>query len=609
MGGDRHDQLPAPTLGILFVHGMGTHPQGATLRDLGEPLVDWLEKGNVGIDSVKLTTARLTPGDDAAAHVRLELYATGAAKGAPTRTWLLAESCWSQSFKAAAYPRIAFWLIASVPWMIGEYLRGAWHREEDRANAFSALRRRLICVYAFLGALLTGPLIIVLTLLLVVRLIPIEQLQKAVDKLPRLLSASLGDIYVILTTHIDRAAIRDRILSDHRWLQRTCGRTVVVAHSAGTAVTHQLIRDGAMTGLRTYVTFGEAIWRMRWMVVLSQQGAMRITALVLAVGGSLLIAAGAVLLTFRVDLGAGVVAPEVVDAALALAGVGLQLWSSTLVWEIADTATWRNDAIEALRGKVGPWRDYVASADPVPAGSLIDESFASAPSRRRPDVTAADSDRAHYQPIGIHNRRSTILDHVTYPANLEEFIAGIARDLAAEDGLTLAIEQDVLAKAKQARTLRTLSLALLRLASFVVGAVVMLALIFEDALAEADLGLTVHLQGLVPKGLAGHVNEGRVGTLVALLLLVAPWLVAGVVWRSWDGADRSLFRAHDDPRSRHGRVAAVWLACSAAAAAAVLAIAAIDFGWWIATGVALVFGGLLLTMVARVAKKRDKLYE
>ena len=171
--------------------------------------------------------------------------------------------------------------------MLGEYVRGAYRRERTRNSypAFKYVRKPLVPLYAIAATILAGPIIVLLVLLLPAQYIPIKQLRDWAGRLPRALSASLGDVYVILATHVDRASIRARIVRDHAWLRERCETTVIVAHSAGSALTHQLIRDGRVRDVEVYVTFGEAIWRMHWMAQLSRSGAKRLWALGLALGG------------------------------------------------------------------------------------------------------------------------------------------------------------------------------------------------------------------------------------------------------------------------------------------------------------------------------------
>ena len=147
-------------LGVLFVHGMGSHAPGSTLREFAEPLVGWMKTAHVGIDEVHLERTRLDGAGDAPAHVTCVLKSSAD----EASTWLLAETCWSESFEPPSYLKISFWLIASVPWMLGDYMRAAIMRENERATLrfLRPFRWLLIVLYAALGALLAGPIVLLL---------------------------------------------------------------------------------------------------------------------------------------------------------------------------------------------------------------------------------------------------------------------------------------------------------------------------------------------------------------------------------------------------------------------------------------------------------------
>lgn len=600
---------PKASLGVLFVHGMGTHAQGETLRDMGEPLVEWLKLGHVGIESLDLTETRLAPGDgDEPAHVRCVLTTKDGAR----RSWILAESCWSQSFTPPSYARMAFWLIASVPWMLGDYLRGAWLREKERKlPGFLRWPRQVLqVVYAAVGAVLAGPVVLLLTTLLLVRLIPIERVRKAADKLPRVLAASLGDVYVILTTHIDRASIRDQIVRNHVWLRGQCDdNTVVVAHSAGSAVTHQLLRDGRLAGVHTYVTLGEAIWRMKWMVDLSRTRAvMRIGAIGLAVTGTVCLAGGVI---------AASAAAWPCVAILLGAGIALHSASVAIVRKHTDTDSIRLAAVDLLGDIDVRWRDYVASSDPVPAGALTEPAHTTVPSRR----SAVDPDRSHYVPIGVRNRRSIIRDHTSYTANTEGFVAGLACDLAAADNhvpaLALTITPGELKEGRDARALRTLSLALMRATSAFVGLTVVVVAAANPGgwsnVGEQVDWVSEALKSMLPEDLDPHVTAHNVGIATVAVLFVAAWLLATQGWGIWDRMERKRFFGPEkgSTRLRNGQlaVAAGWWICTATAAITAYVLSEVtDAGAWIVLGLVLTGGVVLLGSLQAVKQQRDRLY-
>jgi hypothetical protein len=180
---ENNEPVQKAPLGVLFVHGMGSAVQGATLRDHAEPLVEWLANGTDQFGRAELVDVALTPGDDEPAHLTCQLFTLADRHqrdgSTPVSTWVLAESHWAQAFKPASYVRIAAWLIGSVPWMLGEYVHGALRRERTRRTARVLwLRWALVPFYALLGTILAGLIIIVLALLLPAQYVPIKKVAR-----------------------------------------------------------------------------------------------------------------------------------------------------------------------------------------------------------------------------------------------------------------------------------------------------------------------------------------------------------------------------------------------------------------------------------------------
>jgi hypothetical protein len=577
---------PRASLGVLFVHGMGTHAPGATLRAFGDPLLDLLSRDAIGAEDVMLDETELgTPNEPA--HARCAFTVDGS-----PRTWLLAESCWSDSFKPVAYPRIAYWLVAAVPWTIGEYLRGAWARERAAARFpwIRWFRKLLIALYGAVLTLLTGPLVILLSLLLVTRLIPSKSLRELVDRIPRALAASLGDVYVILTTKVDRASIRGQVMRDYEWLAARCEHPVVVAHSAGAAVTHMLIAEETMRGVETYVTLGEAIWRMRWMTMLSQRTAPRFWALALAISGTAAIVA-------VIPVAAN--GPTYAWAAFLAGGIVLHAVSAFVVWTLAIGST-RETVLGELAGKVTTWRDYVASSDPIPAGALTENAHGSTPAGREHPLGDA------YRPVGVHNRRSIFLDHTSYADNIEEFVAGLTRDLAEADGTRgLRITPWSLEAGKEDRTTRTLSLALLRFSSCLASAAALLVLaIRPQALAALS---DDRFAGNVARAVVG--DPAMAGAAIAIAMLVVAWLPANIRWRAWDRSALQNYPEFGDRRP-YITMSFLWALGTTAVVALVFWRGHVQWLSWesAVVGAALVVGFVTQLAVLTVAEVRDLLY-
>jgi hypothetical protein len=506
--------------------------------------------------------------------------------------------------------------------MLGEYAQRAWRREQHRST-FPG-RKYLVWVYAALGTVFAGPIIVLLALLAPMQYLPMKRLRDWGGALPRVLAATLGDVYVILATHVDREAIRARIVRDHEWLQARCTTTVVVAHSAGSALTHQLIRDGRMKDVEVYVTLGEAIWRMRWMRQLSEMPARkRMGALALALLG---------FVAWVIALYLGLHHHNVwITLAGWIPSAAIHAWSAALVCRGRDATDIRLSAVDVLVGEppmVHLWRDYVASSDPVPGGVLYDG----------PDRPTGAPPRARYEPIWIRNTRSVVLDHVTYPGNLEEYVAGLGADLAAADPRLPRgplIARGKAARARIARALRTLSLTMARLGSAILAVALLVVLYRGDQPGLARLGehadwasdALVKAVAMLPGGmeLVPRLAGKLTGAGVALLLLAAAWPAIYVAWKAWDRRDRVRFMSPEPPdapnpvpiagvtgrdlapRGVDATFATWWLLWSLGTGAAVLALAD-QMARWMLPLMAGIAGALLILFVRRIARWRDNAY-
>src|SRR5437867_7425706 len=111
---------PTKPVGIVFVHGIGSQPQTATLREFAQPLIDWLSVWHRarGLEGFGATSADLSYGGALLGPARLRLqlpaYVTPPADGQPSvthpaRTWVLAEAWWSTRLIAPEYTRMLLW--------------------------------------------------------------------------------------------------------------------------------------------------------------------------------------------------------------------------------------------------------------------------------------------------------------------------------------------------------------------------------------------------------------------------------------------------------------------------------------------------------------------
>ena len=197
------------------------------------------------------------------------------------------------------------------------------------------------------------------------------------------------------------------------------------------------------------------------------------------------------------------------------------------------------------------WDDFYASADPVPDGPLFDPTAAGSACRS----------------LQIENRRSVAADHTTYWQNREQFLAHVARKLAALANWSLFRKDDpLIAAAWRRRTRRVTGLAHARVAvacSYPLVLVTVGLLGGWLPLGEWAAARLADLSRLLPGSIGGALREPLEGRPIAYLLpppiLAAActlWYLTVLVplWLRWDQQEAALiFRRHQERRHAAAR--------------------------------------------------------
>jgi hypothetical protein len=416
-----------PTLGVLFVHGIGWQRRGETLAAVGDALFEWLSEalGGSGMEPprIELTDARsTTPGDPAAPAVARLVIRPLEAEGREEH-WLLAESWWAETFITPGFSSLARWSLGIVPWTIGSHfgvrVRRVWSAHNWKAGpgiqigwawdltlaAVSLIGSLVLSLVALLGLLI----------LLVPALLPIPRVRDAVAAVQRKIAGSLGDSYVLLTRPIAAASIVGQVRRDLDWLAARCSLVAVVAHSQGAAVVHEAIRGRRRGNFALLFTFGSGLRkldelrqvlgrgrRLRWAAGLTLAG--------LVVGGIGLLGSARPWLTGMP------VESELSLASYGWTAVGLAVLVAGL-WDLLSGTDQKELTARAARlaGAGIRWVDCHATADPVSNGPLFDK----VPALEFP------------QSIEICNERSLGRDHTIYWLNKDEFVTLVVAALAA----------------------------------------------------------------------------------------------------------------------------------------------------------------------------------
>jgi hypothetical protein len=278
----------------------------------------------------------------------------------------------------------------------------------------------------------------------------------------------IGDSYALLHANGPKDEIVAQVWADLEWLEQRAagGRVVVVAHSQGAEVVRRALCRRALQAepIAGLVTFGSGIVKLYATAKLRGRQRRSLGAF----GLRLLSAACAVLGLVAVigwwDAG---LEPWLGVGLLAVAAVALTIARKQLRRIVG--ARFAPEALEIGARQVEHWTDLHASHDIVSEGEL--------PVRERT--------RGYSRTVV--NRRSLILDHVTYPRNVEGFQAAVALELErVADRLAEARRPQALRAAERARTLRVTAIYAIRLG---LGALVVSLWAVLEATLAGGLGI------------------------------------------------------------------------------------------------------------------------
>ena len=356
-----------------------------------------------------------------------------------------------------------------------------------------------------------------------------------VQGLARNLAGSFGDLLVFVRSPVRFAAMAERVRGDIEWLDRSCDRIMVVAHSQGSAVAWQAIRrtaqrpEGERAQVAMFFTFGQAFRKLKSLHRLHTRvgGFRQFLFAVLATASTafLLLAAsmGVIVVATLIDVGGDIgklwdqAWRAVVAVFASFVTVGIFQLLLAKYAEANDAKAQDlilNDVVEVRAALPGMrWVDLWASADPAPNGPLFTK-----------EVEGVDSYR-------IRNLASTAFDHSVYWSNMTEFVSAVAFaawSLTPSGPLGSDPIPPRLRQAAGVREIRVTSLACARVA--VVAASVATLIALRKDLADIGHAITRLLSGLPLVGDWfrgwGDTALGAVGAVaiaaVALRRLVAP---------------------------------------------------------------------------------------
>jgi hypothetical protein len=516
-------------LGVLFVHGIGEQQQYSTLARFGGALQRWLRQWEEGRRD-EAQYGRVAPppvvdvsavdprpdGPDGRKQPAHAEVAVGSRK-----KWLLAEAWWAPEVTPPKFRDFIRWVLPMFPWLAAEYAVAAGHRvyRPDPSPSLHDRQPSWLEWGSLAGLVwLASPLIAVVLMVVCLLLALLQRLPvigKRVSSLTVSLVKGVGDSYLFAHDAFARTAMVQRIRNDLDWLRaKGCDQVVIVAHSQGAALCHDMLRDNdGPKDIDLLVTVGSGVQRLNGFRELYRNATLRSIGW-WSIGAMAALAAGTVLVVGALGLGvpglwawsgvalvvAGALIPGIYNSwvavskpqpkpedeaarvlpgvrwgtvsavlgAVALGVAGLLAQGQVDVRLMAGSAL----LVVGIVGYAVAFRKVETQIEnppqlALPPGAVVDwvDYYSTAdPVPNGPLVTwttakrpKQDSKAVHPLPRMVYNLRSVQADHSFYFDNADEFVSQLALDLAGRGGVDLGPlkARDHLRRERAARRWRT----------------------------------------------------------------------------------------------------------------------------------------------------------
>jgi hypothetical protein len=575
-----------PELGVLFVHGIGEQRQGETLVHFTDPISRWLARwltsgkdteAAVGaVDETRVSVGETVLGGAEPAHLTLTVEGAEELSLPGRHRWLLAESWWAETFQPPKTTALLLWMLLILPYVtliqFCEQMLRAFRRPSPLGWPLKVARLFLRAFFYVCALPLAALGAAIVALLLLGILIPLPAIRNRAKKLALLLSNTLGDSFVLVSSAVQFDAMVSRVAGDLEWLSERAEHVVVLAHSQGTAVSYWAIRAAhTPRNLRAFVTVGEAIKKLQLIRGLQSYGDAR-PALPLArpdrpTAGSLLERLKRILLlrSLRFALawvgliGIGLIAyalPQLLLIGIAqqthvvrgLTCLALGLFCAVGVLLVC-SLLWVQD-FNRDPDPLGPehapvrWADFYASSDPVPNGPLFTEADG------KPWLLEKE----------VWNFASMLRDHTTYTSSEDDFIGCAVAELVRATGKRVPeTTRAALRHARWRGWWRVWWLTFARAAAVVAAVATVIRVRNQLATIGARVAhwhwwgpiktvgkwVVDQIQKLI---IVGHVTDDQiVGALTVVLIGAAGYAVLAAFWSYWQKQDIKRFYQRTEP--------------------------------------------------------------
>ena len=526
-----------PTVGIVFVHGIGSQRPGETLLDWSRPLIklltEWRTAHGLPPDPVVTSDVDFSGASLPTIELAIPAGPVGPSdEPAPAQRWIMTEAWWAARVQPPSLGTMTRWLSDDFGRVVEGIKKGFTDRTDDDRRRRELLRLtdvherlaaagiddrrwawidRLDHLQARALSLALGAAWVLGAILLVpyaaLRALPFKALRDAVGlrQLDSFLVDWFGDMRILLYDQAQAANIRARLADAVAVLvARGCGPIVVVAHSGGAVVSFTALTDSGH--------------------------------------------------------------PPLPVSKLITLGQGLDLaWRLENAWRGLPPGDRLIPKLEGLAW-AERWVDFWASYDPATGGPL-----------EPPDGVAARPNE-----VPVRNRMSLLEDHGTYWENDEEFLIPLLRELDTPEGPPsrsrfFRDRADELIRVERRRQ-RVGILAAWRWVSLIAATVAIGGATLHAALLHGDrlrgLGETAaEVWGAIPGAalltspldwLAGlrawpgwlpTTGEWLIGVLLVALAFVILLRIGIGRWEAWDTTERWLARSEPPRPPERGGVA------------------------------------------------------
>jgi hypothetical protein len=468
-------------VGLLFVHGIGHHEAGATLRHMGISVAKYVERRFASQPDVqvRIETAGTRLGPEDAVNLIIETR-TG-----PT-LWRMGEARWDGSFAEPTVGDVVRWGLLVAPWILHREAFWWWGRH-GRLGLRGGVRRFFTSLLSFglrfLGFTLAGVALQVLVLvsLAFVWLRPVRHM------LDVILVRSVGDAYRFINDPDALAAMSVIVAEKLRRLCASCGSVMVIAHSQGAAVARAALEVAdPPTNFKRLITLGAGLTKLHALQELAHRAGFLTYWTVLRV---------VIFILFVSTLGAGSQSTyQSLNAILLM----LLIFAPMRGAARGQRRTKATIATTTGLGIGWTWLDLWSARDLVPDGSLR--------------VGRLNAEHV-VMSLRVDNSTSWIKDHVTYLGNAGQvlpLIYGVAERLSALDDPALVRDLSWTWEQRRRR-------ARARSRGFLAAAV-----------------------GVIPFGLLPALFDPELAYLTVPASIVVALVIWSRLWRKWDRRCREL---------------------------------------------------------------------